>query len=234
VTMIAGLPSEEYKDLILSVGTHRGQRRLSPTEVSDLFQKARNHGASLHDCAQAVHLTTSMVSRFLKLQKLSIELKHLVDWGQANSVISFTSAFEISRLNEDEQGFVSEEILEHGLTKTEVQQVVQLRRRSKKDIKTCVNEILQLRPIICKRYVFIGSILKEDLKSFVRKIKQQDRDRLLSESLDAIFPDVSFFSARLGLDNFTIVTNDAGATVLNAEGEGFFEEKINTSLAKAI
>ena len=53
--MIRGLSQPELQSLILSVGTHRGHRRLSPMEVAMLLRQAVESGTSrkvLSRCSQ--------------------------------------------------------------------------------------------------------------------------------------------------------------------------------------
>ena len=157
--MAYGLLEQEQKDLILTVGSHRLERRLGPIVVARLFKKMMNNGASLHDCAEMAHLDgPSMVSRFLRLLNLSDEIEIAVDWGASGLTVGFTSAFEIARLPAGEQSEVCKAAIEYGLTSGEVRQLVQYRRRSIKPLKECVAQIVQLRPRVERRYMHIGRI----------------------------------------------------------------------------
>src|SRR5438128_180224 len=115
---LAALTVAERQQLILSVGTHRGERHLSPIEVAHLFQKAIWGGDSASDLAETVSLDgTSQVSRFLALLKLPPDVQHLVDWGKSGDSLAFTAAFELSRLgNADDQRKAIEAVLRHSLT----------------------------------------------------------------------------------------------------------------------
>src|SRR5262245_60099145 len=96
---LAALSGEERKRLLLSVGTHRRERYLSPVEVAHLFQKATRGGDTLADLAAAVQLDgTSWVARFITLLKLTPDVQHMVDWGKSGSTLAFTSAVELARL----------------------------------------------------------------------------------------------------------------------------------------
>ena len=88
----------------------------------------------------------TMIGRFKRLLNLSPELRHLVDWGSSNSTISFTAASEVARLDPDDHGAVLNSILENGLNKNEVMQVVQIRNRSSKNISECIEDVIKLRP----------------------------------------------------------------------------------------
>src|SRR5688500_16600344 len=124
-----GLSANEYQQLIMSVGTHRGSRPLTPSQAAALFKKAADAGSTASVSAEATHLSSSMVGRFLRLTDLAPDIQHLVDWGQSGSTLSFSSAFELSRLRPEDHQAVAIAVLEHGLSSAEVRQLVQLRLR---------------------------------------------------------------------------------------------------------
>ena len=57
MSSVKGLSQEEHQRLLLSVGTHRGQRPLSPIEVASLFAKVLAAGGSLSDIETTVAMT---------------------------------------------------------------------------------------------------------------------------------------------------------------------------------
>lgn len=233
--MLPGLSADELRDLSLSVGTHLGTRRLSPIEVASLFQKAMNSGATLQECAKFVRLEgTTMVSRFLKLNKISPSIKYLIDWGQSTSTISFTAAKELCGLPNDQQEYACEAIIANQLKKSEVQQVFQIYRRSKRSISDCINEVIRMRPAVERRYVFVGSIRNSSLRHHLLTLRQSDRDALLSEVLVRAYASLGLKSARLGHDLFTIVTDQGGASLLKQGGADVIEEVINKALEERI
>ena len=94
-----GLSTAEYKKLILSVGTHRNERILSPLEVAQLLSKAISAGTSRKECAEALQIGTTQVSTFLKLVRLTSEIQHLSDWrGTAGASIAFSTLTELGQL----------------------------------------------------------------------------------------------------------------------------------------
>ena len=96
--MILGLEQKEYQDLILSIGTHRGSRRLSPLEVARLIDKALNSGATRKDCTQALQVSSTQISTFLKLLTLAPEIQYLAGWrGSKNATIAFSTMAELAR-----------------------------------------------------------------------------------------------------------------------------------------
>ena len=228
--MLPGLSSQELKDLLMSVGTHQKKRRLSPMEVSKILHKTISSGAGLEECRNFVQLKDrSVLKNFLTLSKLSPGLQHLVDWGQSDATISFTASTEISRLNEDEQQVLGENALKHRLRKNEVKQIVQLRRRSRRKIEDCIDEIVGMRPQIETRYMFVG-IVRKGLRRKLLEMKQLERDLLFSRVVFHAYPEIEKKSFRLGEEMFTIVTDEDGANQLKAGGDECFEESINRSL----
>lgn len=226
---------EALKRLILSVGTHRQDRPFSPVEVAEVYEKALAAGASLEDLARVSQFDgTTMVSRFLRLLRLSPEVRHLVDWGQgSDSTIGFTAASQLSRLeNGTDQVRACHAALEHQLTSKEIEQAVQLRLRSRRSIDECVREIVQMRPTIERRHLLIGAITSDAVRRMLAGITQAERDRLFRAVLAEEYPEAARFGARLGVERFTI-TGDESMTPLLAKREAL-EARVNGCLANKL
>ena len=224
-----GLSAEEYRRLILSVGTHRDARPLTPVQAAGLFEQARRAGSTPHLSAEATHLSPSTVNRFLKLLTLAPEIQHLVDWGQSGSTISFSSAFELARLPSSEHELVATAVLERGLTSSEVRQLTQLRQRSGRSISECIEGTLAMRPQVVRKHVFIGAVTGADLAARLAAMTQSERDGLLSSVVDDLgIP--SYVDIRLGEKRFTLVGDDAVGKAVN--GLGDFEQVINEQLQR--
>jgi len=233
--MLPGLTPEEARDLLLSVGTHHGKRRFSPVEVAQIFHKALAAGATLVSCARFVNLTgPTMVSRFLRLLKLVPEIHHLVDWGQTGATIAFASAWRLGELEQDEQKEATREVMANQMSKEEVRQIVQLRQRSRRRIVDCINEVLRMRPTLTRHHVFLGAITDDSLKRFLRCLNQSDRDDLLVGLIRSEYGIHGKTSARLGVERFTIVTDDDGAVRLKTGDTAGFETAINKALLARI
>ena len=230
---LPGLSLDEVKRLIMSVGTHAAKRPYTPVEVGGKFMKAVRAGATLEQCAQAVQLRgTSMVSRFLRLIKLHSNVQHLIDWGQSGATISFTSAWRLTQLSTVDQVPACNAILQHQLTSPEVEQLIQLRRRSGKSIAECTKAVLRMRPVIERRHVFIGAVTSDQVRTRLVNMLQDDRDELLRKAVRRCFPKLRGFASRLGAERFTIVVNQQDASVLT-HGRENFEAAINAVLQKA-
>lgn len=228
--MLPGLTADEYKRLILSVGTHRGKRLISPGEAAVLFEKAQSAGASLADCAKAVHLEgPTWIGRFLNLLKLPEDVRHLVDWGRGPGAVTFTSATEIARLdNPDDKRSAIETALTHNLSSAEVRQLVQLRKRSGRTIAECTEGVLKMRPQVDVRHVFIGSVF-EGARERLRSLGQYARDEMFACVIKKSLGGVGL-SGRLGAERFTLVGGkDFGVVV--AARKDTLEREVNEALA---
>lgn len=232
MSALDALVPDEHKRLLLSVGTHRGVRPLSPVEVATLLRRVVASGASLAACAEALHLGgTSQIGRFLSLLKLPEDVQHLVDWGRSGVTVAFTAAFEVSRLEDHEdQRLAAHAVLEFDLSTAEVRQLVQARKRSKKPMDECVRIILKMRPQVEVRHVFVGSV-REDIRPALRLLTQFQRDKLLHDILEKTFRELHA-GGRLGLERFTLVGGKPLGDAAKAKKDEI-EMQMNAELAEA-
>ena len=125
--MIYGISQTDLQSLILSVGTHRGRRLLSPMEVATLLRQAVEAGTSQQALSETLKISEVQVSRFIRLFDLEPKLRDLADWGRGNAAtIPFSSLLEITRLAPSHQLEVAESALAHKLTKSEFRQISQI------------------------------------------------------------------------------------------------------------
>jgi hypothetical protein len=232
---VRGLPPEVQKKLLLSVGSHRAARPLSPVEVGEAIQASLDAGSSLQEIAGTLLLEdTSVLTKFIRLLRLAPEVQHLVDWGRSDSTVGFTVASEIARLPDPlEQIQLCEVGLRHQLGSAEMKQVMQLRRRSKKPIEACVKEILRLRPRIQRIHVFLGAITSPEICAGLAKLSQMQRNDMLRSLVKVKFPPLANFGCRLGPNGFTVTGGEDVATVLSQGGKDF-EATINEALAETV
>lgn len=234
--MLANISQEELGRLIMSVGYGRQKRGrpLSPVEVGSLIRRAREAGASLSECAEAIHLNgTGHIGRFLQILNLPSDLRHLVDWGASNKTIGFSTAVELSRFRDDaDQRFVANAILEEKLKAKEVQQVRQLRFRSHRPIEECVREVVGMRPTVEKRYVFIGSLISPQITGALADLKQEERDSILESGLKAM--ELHNATGRLGLRFFTLVGDSEFNKSMMELGKENLEALIKRQISKAL
>lgn len=234
--MLVGLDPLQLGRLRMSVGYggHKKGRPLSPVEVGLLFEQARSAGVSLKDCAQAVQLDgTSQLARFLRVVELPQDIQHLIGWGAPKDAIGFSSAFELARLqDENDQRTVAEAVLKNGLDSKEVRQVVQLRTRSERTIDACIQEVLGMRPVVKKRYVFIGSIIDRDTGEMLGKLSQTERDSILKSCIEYL--DLRGASGRLGKRFFTLVGDEHFNASMGSIGKENIESQLRNHIAKVI
>jgi ParB-like chromosome segregation protein Spo0J len=231
---VQGLSPNIHKQLLLTVGSHRAQRPLSPVEVGEAIQASLTAGSSLEEIAEALHLEgPSVLNDFLRLLRLTPEVRHVVDWGRATtSTIGFKAGAKLAQLSEaDEQRRVCRAALQHRLSKAEIEQVVQLRKRSKKSIDDCIAEVLRMRPQVQQMNVFIGAVAAPKVRERLAALDQAQRDGVLRAVIQRVFPALKQVSCRLGVDGFTIAGGDDVSAALTQDGKDF-EALINEALAE--
>lgn len=231
--MLAGLSALELGRLRMSVGYggHKKGRLYSPVEVASLIQRARKE-ASLEDCAKAIDLSKSTIGRFLQLLDLPEDLRHLVAWGSPKNALGFSAALGLTRFRGEEQRSVARSILSDGLTSMEVQQVAQLRKRSKKALDDCIKEVLGMRPVVEKRYVFIGTVADSDIVAKLASLTQVNRDAILQDSIATL--GLAGASGQLGKSLFTLVGDDLFNREMRKIGAENLEAKIRSQIQRSI
>ena len=230
-----GLSSSEVRQLILSVGTHKSERPLSPVEVAKLMWKAEKAGENRKEIAARLLLEdSSIIGRFIRLLQLPPDVQQLIGWGSNPATVSFTAGSEIARLQTDqEQLALATNALENRFNKSEIVQVVQIRQRSGKSIEECMKIILNQRPVIERRHVIIGSLQSERLKDSLKEISQLERDNLLQSALDCCGPNVPRLGSKLGDGHFLLVGDDLfHAAIVSLPGG--FEQAITEYLIREL
>ena len=233
--MLAGLSALELGRLRMSVGygTHKKGRPLSPIEVGSLLQKARSEGVSLEECAKAIQLDgTGHIGRFLRILDLPDDIRHLIDWGSGKNFVGFTSAVELAKLkNAGDQRAVAEAVLSNDLGSKEVRQVAQLRKRSGRIIEACLREVLDMRPKIERRYVFVGSVAPENVEA-LRRLTQAVRDAILVSGIEDM--GLRGATGRLGSRFFTLVGTERFNASLQEIGKENIEGRLRSHVSEAV
>ena len=212
------LTREEYRDLTLSIGTHRSTRRLSPIEVARLLEKALEAGATRRECAAELGVGSTQVGTFLKLLDLASGIQHFADWrGTKSASISFSTLAELSRLSPHDQVDAAKSVLRHDLTWKEVVQLVQMVDRSEQGVRECIAKVLKLRPQIETRHLFVGAITSESLQRYLESLSKSDRDRLIKQTFVRITGTDYEIKGRLGTKEFTILSQHDLPRLLNLE-----------------
>ncbi len=205
---IKGLTQLELRDLILSVGTGRSTRMLSPVEVAQYCAKAE---VSREELADVLLLSKDQLVFFEKLLKLSSEYHPLVDWGNTrHTSLGFTSAAVIGGRIKDpkDQGVLVKAAMENKMTKADVIHVTQMRNKLGKSMVESIKSVLALKPVEKKVFIVMGAILPNDLQRELGKITQYQRNTLLEASARELVGISDDFGARLGTNNFTLILNE--------------------------
>ena len=156
----------------------------------------------------------------------------MVDWGRGDFV-GFSSAAELVRLADSEdRRMVAEAVLSERLTSKEVRQVVQLRERSGRVVPDCVREVVGMRPVVEKRYVFMGAVVDEDVVAALGSLVQAERDALLARGIRAI--GLRGASVRLGTRIFTLVGAEEFGESMAQVGRGSIEGLVRDRLRESI
>ena len=229
-----GLTPDQEKNLILSVGVQRKERRLNPIEIAKLFRHMMRNGASLSDCSRLVHLAgTSMVSRFLKLLELRAEFEPLIDFGHSEVTVSASSAWQIARLPHDEHSKVFRSAVEESFTSKEIEQLVQYRLRRGVDVEESISQALKMRPQIERQHLFLGRLSDSSIASSIKLMSQPARDRLITSALGKINPVLQNCSAKLSADRFSVLGDSRSASVIRSL-EPDFEVAITEAIGACV
>lgn len=234
--MLAGLSALELGRLRMSVGygTHKKGRPLSPIEVGLILRSIRDEGISLRECANAIGLDgTGHIGRFLRILDLPDDLQHLVNWGSGKDAIGFSSAVELVKLRDTgDQRAVARSILADSLNSKEVRQIGQLRMRSGRTIDACIKEVLGMRPVVKRRYVFIGSVIDQSVEGALIKLTQVERDSILESGIKLL--NLRGASGRLGNRFFTLIGDECFGASMKSIGKESIEARLRTHISATV
>ncbi len=229
---MSALTDDERRDLLMSVGTHKSQRRLSPVGVAQRFRKAIDGGESISSCANAAGLSNAdMVKRFLRLLDLPPSVQMIVAWRGSDTTLPFTAASEVARLPRRLHEPTAREALAQRLSSSEVKHVVQRIARSGRNPHAAIEEIVALRPVVERRHIFIGVFSSADLGTRIDDLEQDERDELLAAVL-ATLTDEPCAAARLTPTGFVISGDDRLADAIC--GLGDFETSVSEAIREQV
>ena len=218
------LSPELKRDLILSLGTHRTERRLSPLEVARLIDLLYRKGTSFKGIAHLVSLkSTSTLREIHRLLALAPDIQHLVGWGKPSaSTLPMKSAQQIARLSSWQDQLAStKSTLVHELTSEETRQVVESKIRSQEPIDDCIDSVLRLRPTIERKYLFLGAITSNRVCRHLETLTQVERDEVFKAGINHCYDDWPQWSGKLGASRFTISGGAGLAHTINELTVGF-------------
>lgn len=229
-----GISVSEHQSLLRSVGTHRKERPLSPLEVAELIGRTVAAGSTRAQCASALGISVSQVSSFLNLLDLDKSIQHLADWrGSKAASVAFSTMAELRRLESTEQVSVTKAALRYGLTWKEIIQIVQISSRSGHPISDCVRQVLDLRPQVITRHLFVGAVTIKGLQGRLDQFSQNDRDKLLTKALRQLTGVSYQANLRMGISEFTILSDHDLPKLLGMQPNEL-ESFINEFVSKVI
>ena len=229
--MLKGLSSLEIGRLRMSVGhgTNKKGRLLSPIEVGILIDKAKQHN-TLEECETEIKLDESTINRFLNILKLPEKIRHMITWGKPRKAIGFSHAYEMVGIHDGaDQDAVANAIITNGLKREEVVQIRQLLKRSGRDVSECIDEVIGMRTILDKCYVFVGSLSESNLQKKLKDVLQLRRDSILAASIEEI--GLESVQGRLGTNYFTLVGEKNFFESMNKIGAETIESKLREIIA---
>ena len=92
----------------------------------------------------------------------------------------------------------------------------------------CVATVLKMRPYVEVRHVFIGSVLRDDIRAWLQRLSQERRNEILRGILKKRFNELHA-TGRLGPERFTLVGGEELGTVVSARKDEF-EQQVNAEL----
>lgn len=217
--LLAPLTEDEFAELILSVGTHRKKRHISPVEAARRIERAITSGVShrtgtipytRESLARKLGLKDpTMLGRFLAVLSIPEEFQQIVNWGEGGrnlEHLTFSVASNASSLPVEKQRELFLEILRHELTKSHALQAIQLiKRNPTKPVHECIESV---RPVIIRREIIIGSF-PAGSAMLDKNVPADRKEEILKEALRAIFQGERF-AARVSNAHFVISTSERG------------------------
>jgi len=191
-------------------------------------------GHSLKQCASSVGISdTSTISNFVRLMDIVPGYSYLVDWGSTGSSVAFKTAATIAKLNSTDQKVTFDAALKLQLKKTEVEQIVQIRKRSGRQISDCIDEVVGMRPRTTVVNVVVGAIESSPLNKQLASMHQVERDALLRKVIETHFPTLRNYSVRQGGSKFTISVDGEDWNLLRAKADKL-EDMVTDGLSSLI
>jgi hypothetical protein len=228
-----GLQQTEWRDLVLSINIHRKTRRLFPLAAAALLSRAASQ-ASLNEIAEALGLKeSSTLRKIISIASLPPEIASIVEWGERRGSISMSAAAEITRLGKlDLMRRAAMAAIQHGMTKEEIRQIVQISSRSKSTIDECIQKVLSTRLIIERSELIIGSLLSKTAKENFEELGSELIERKIKNLMARQFPDVVPKALRISQERFSLLLSEDDSRRLRIELKGKAIESMVTDLAE--
>lgn len=190
---------ELYSDLISSVGSHSGNRRLTPIECSDLIIRLKNETqegweqiSKRLSLGKKTKISTldapndaTQVRNFKDLQNLSRKNAYMLGFGSDEAKIPFTLGVLVSSLpNKEDHNIILKTTLEKDLKKKDIMKIVDLKKKSPTvSIEEIIEQVIKAKPVI-DEYYLIGITLEKNLEEQIKKISEQKSQNIKDVILD--------------------------------------------------
>ena len=210
--------------LLSSLNTYNSDRPLGPVEVSDEIQSLlvdlRNNKV---DLVKRLPIKKDMVDAFLRLQKLPLQIRDVVVWGDSDirrGEISFSAAQQLGKLRElphilKVASAILDEQRSRPITKDEVKAIVRENSNDRtKSIDECITQVLNVtRPPTIEHFMFISGVdpsIVNQLRKRSHKMRLHVDDYAYS-ILSEKFPAKSIKKIKVYDDYIQLVMTDAGS-----------------------
>lgn len=190
---------ELYSDLISSVGSHSGNRRLTPIECSDLIVRLKNETqegweqiSKRLSLGKKTKISTldapndaTQVRNFKDLQNLSRKNAYMLGFVSDKAKIPFTLGVLVSSLpNKEDHNIILKTTLEKDLKKKDIINIVDLKKKSPTvSIEEIIEQVIKAKPVI-DEYYLIGITLEKNLEEQIKKISEQKSQNIKDVILD--------------------------------------------------
>jgi hypothetical protein len=129
---------------------------------------------------------------------------------------------------------VHDAALKFGLGKGELQQVVQMKSRAEsRSLDECIAAVLELRPRIERRFIFVGAVTDPAIRHKLSEMSQGARDALLLDAVRTQYPGIGAFDGRMAVQRFTLGGDSQLSKSLQSNSVDF-ETLINQELGKKL
>ena len=113
-----------------------------------------------------------------------------------------------------------------------MREIVQIKMRSQRSVEECLKEVIEIRPRIEKRYVYVGAVTNSALSTLLGSMIQQQRDKLLASAIKRVFIAEDLAVTKLGPDRFTLVGGEDFGKAMSQVKESL-EQEVNDALHEA-
>ena len=223
---------DERKNLILTLGTHRKTRRLSPVEAAQIIDKAISGGMSREDVASLCLVSVDMVMKIRKLVTLTPGVRHMIEWGGGPSTVSPSVGTEIARLvDSSHQEQLCALSLQWKLIKREVLAIIDFVNRLGLSVDNAVERVVSQRTVKKQLYVVVGALLDLELTRALDNLPQNQRNDLLNRAVKRLYAGTREWGSSLGASRFTLTGDRVFADFIGRLPEG--AEQTITRLLKS-